>query len=88
MKEYYPLIIFDQRFQIGYVTQRNQNFVLCKDNLGDNNFFVIITKHTELKMISDGHENSRIELFQMIRPNFDVFMKKNKPKDDTLTDTV
>ena len=63
MKTYYPIQVIDLRFQIDYVTPKKiRLFEEYEKAPGNTNLYVILIKHREINMVSDGNKNTGIEL--------------------------
>ena len=55
MKDYYPIQITDLRFQVDHISPKKiKHFEEYDDNLVNTYLYVILIKHREIKMISDG----------------------------------
>ena len=84
MRTYYPLQINGSRFQMYLVTPKKiQIFQDWDVDSTVINFFVVLIKHVEIKMISDMNKFREIELYQM---KLKEFMKKYKVKTATMTE--
>ena len=63
MKTFYPIQIIDLRFQIDHVTPKKIRLFEEYEDAPDNtNLFVILIKHREINMVSDGNKITGIEL--------------------------
>ena len=63
MKTYYPIQVIDLRFQIDYVTPKKIRLFEEYENAPENtNLYVILIKHREINMVSDGNKITGIEL--------------------------
>ena len=63
MKTFYPIQVIDLRFQIDYVTPKKNRLVEEYENAPENtNFYVILLKHREINIVSDGNKITGIEL--------------------------
>ena len=86
MKTYYTKQINDLGFQIGLVTAKKiQRFEKYVDAPTHINLYVILIKHREIRMISDGNEINGVEIIQITILNLKDFMEKDEPKDETFT---
>ena len=63
MKTFYPIQVIDLRFQIDYKTPKKIRLFEEYENTPENtNLYVILIKHRENIMISDGNKITAIEL--------------------------
>ena len=63
MKTFYPIQIIDLRFQIDYVTPKKIKLFEEYENApGNTNLYIILIKHREINMVSDGNKITGIEL--------------------------
>ena len=63
MKSFYPNQVIDLRFQIDYVTPKKiRLFEEYEETPENTNIYVILIKHREINMVSDGNEITGIEL--------------------------
>ena len=63
MKAFYPIQVIDLRFQIDYVAPKKIRLFEEYENAPENsNLYVILIKHREINMVSDGSKITRIEL--------------------------
>ena len=63
MKDYYPIQIFDLRFQVDHISPKKiELFEEYDPNPTNTNLYVILIKHREIKMISDGHKIISVEI--------------------------
>ena len=63
MKTFYPIQVIDLRFQIDYVTPKKIRLFEEYENAPENtNLYVILIKHRETNMVSDGNKITGIEL--------------------------
>ena len=63
MKKYYPIQIIDLRFQVDHISPKKVRlFEEYDDNPTNTNLYVILIKHREIKMISDGNKIIRVEV--------------------------
>ena len=63
MKEYYPIQIIDLRFQVDHISPKKiRLFEEYDDNPTNTNLYVILIKHWEIKMISDGNKIISVEV--------------------------
>ena len=63
IKAFYPVQIIDLRFQIDYITPNKiRLFEEYENTPGNTNLYVILIKHRENKMVSDGNKITGIEL--------------------------
>ena len=63
MKVFYPIQVIDLRFQIDYVTPKKIRLFVEYEKAPENtNLYVILTKHREINMVSDGNKITGIEL--------------------------
>ena len=63
MKTFYPIQIIDLRFQIDYVTPQKIRLFEEYENAPDNTIiYVILIKHREINMVSDGNKITGIDL--------------------------
>ena len=63
MKTFYPIQVIDLRFQIDYVTPKKIRLFEEYENAPENtNLYVILIKHREINMVSDGNKITGIEL--------------------------
>ena len=63
MKTFYPIQVIDLRFQIDYITPKKIRLFQEYENAPENtNLFVILIKHREINMVSDGNKITGIQL--------------------------
>ena len=63
MKTFYPIQVIDLRFQIDYITPKKIRLFEEYENAPENtNLYVILIKHREINMVSDGNKITGIEL--------------------------
>ena len=63
MKTFYPIQVIDLRFQIDYVTPKKIGLFEEYENAPENtNLYVILIKHREINIVSDGIKITGIEL--------------------------
>ena len=63
MKNYYPIQIIDLRFQVYQISPKTiRLFEEYNDNPTNTNLYVILIKHREIKMISDGKKIISVEV--------------------------
>ena len=63
MEEYYPIQIIDLRFQVDHIPPKKiRLFEEYDDNPTNNNLYVILIKHREIKMIFDGNKIISVEV--------------------------
>ena len=63
MKEYYPIQIIDLRFQVDHISSKKIRLIEeYDDNPTNTNLYVILIKHREIKMISDGNKIISVEV--------------------------
>ena len=63
MKTFYPIQVIDLRFQIDYVTPKKIRLFEEYENAPENtNLYVVLIKHREINMVSDGNKITGIEL--------------------------
>ena len=63
MKAFYPIQVNDLRFQIDYITPKEIRLFEDFENAPENtNSYVILIKHRESKMVSDGNKITGTEL--------------------------
>ena len=63
MKTFYPIQVIDLRFQIDYVSPKKiRLFKEYEDTPENTNLYVILIKHREINMVSDGNKITGIEL--------------------------
>ena len=63
MKTFYPIQVIDLRFQIDYVTPKKIRLFEEYEEAPENtNLYVILIKHREVNMVSDGNKITGIEL--------------------------
>ena len=63
MKTFYPIQVIDLRFQIDYITPKKIRLFEEYKNAPDNtNLYVILIKHREINMVSDGNKITGNEL--------------------------
>ena len=62
METFYPIQVIDLRFQIDYVTPKKIRLFEKYENAPENtNLYVILTKHREINIVSDGNKITGIE---------------------------
>ena len=65
IKTFYPIQVCDLRFQIDYITPKKIRLFEEYENAPENtNFYVILIKHREIKMVSDGKKLPELKLFK------------------------
>ena len=63
MKTFYPIQVIDLRFQIKYITPKRIRLFEEYENAHENtNLYVILIKHRETNMVSDGNKITGTEL--------------------------
>ena len=63
MKKYYPIQIIDLRFQVDHISPKKiRLFEEYDNNPVNTNLYVILIKHREIKMISDGNKIIGVEV--------------------------
>ena len=63
MKKYYPIQIIDLRFQVDHISLKKiRLFEEYENNPANTNLYVILIKHREIKMISDGSKIIGVEV--------------------------
>ena len=63
MKTFYPIQVIGLGFQIDYITPKKIRLFEEYENAPENiNLYVILIKHREIKMFSDGNKITGIEL--------------------------
>ena len=63
IKKYYPFQIIDLRFQADHISPKKiRLFEEYEDNPANTNFYIILIKHREFKMISDGNKIISVEV--------------------------
>ena len=63
MKSFYPIQVIDLRFQMDYVTPKKiRLFEEYEETPENTNLYVILIKHREINMVSDGNKITGIEL--------------------------
>ena len=63
MKTFYPIQVVDLRFQHVYITPKRKRYFEKYGTAPDHtNLYVILIKHNEIKMVSDGNKITGIEL--------------------------
>ena len=63
MKIYYPIQIVDPRIQVDHISQKkNRLFGEYIDNPVNTTLYIIVKKHREIKMVSDGYEIVSVEV--------------------------
>ena len=66
MKTFYHIQVIDLRFQIDYIPPKKIRLFEEYENAPENtNFYVILIKHREINMVSDGNKITGIELIEM-----------------------
>ena len=56
MKKFFPIQIIDLRYQVDHITTKKiKLFEEHRAALNDEELIVILIKHRQIKMISDGH---------------------------------
>ena len=67
MKTFYPIQVIDLRFQVDYITSKKIRLFEEYENAPENtNSYVILIKHREINMVSDGNRITGIELVQSL----------------------
>ena len=57
MKTFYPIQVIDLRYQNDYVTPKKIRLFMEYENAPENtSFYVILIKHREINMVSDGNK--------------------------------
>ena len=88
MKTFYPIQLIDLRFQIDYITPKKIKLFEEYENAPENTkLCVILIKHREIKMVSDGNKITGIELIYMKVLNFKNLMKKYILEKDTMNES-
>ena len=88
MKNRNPIQVNDLRFQVHPVNPLK--IQLWFENSGDTNiasFLMILIRHREIKMISDGNKINRLLLFILIIPKLKSFVKKISVKHKTMNES-
>ena len=63
MKKYYPIQIIDLRFQVDHISPKKiRHFEEYENNPVNTDLYVILMKHREIKMISDGNKIIGVEV--------------------------
>ena len=63
MKDYYLIQIIDLRFQVDHISpKKTRLFEEYDDNPTNTNLYIILIKHREIKMISDGKKIISVEV--------------------------
>ena len=63
MKTFYPIEVIDRRFQIEFITPKKIRLFEEYQNAPENtNLYVILIKHRDFFMVSDGKKITGIEL--------------------------
>ena len=63
MKTFYPIQVIHLRFQIDYITPKKIRHLEKYKNAPENtNLYVILIKHREIRIVSDGNKITGIEL--------------------------
>ena len=63
MKTYYPIQLFDLRFQIHYVKPNKARLFAEYESAPEHtNLYVLLMKHKEIEKVSDGNKKTGIEL--------------------------
>ena len=63
MKDYYPIQTIDLRFQVDHISpKKTRLFEEYNLNPANTNLYVILIKHREIKMISDGNKIISVEI--------------------------
>ena len=63
MKTFYPIHVFDLKFQFANITPTKIRLFEEYENAPDNtNLYVLLIKRKEIKMVSDGNKITGIEL--------------------------
>ena len=63
MKNYYPIQIIDLRFQVDHISpKKNRLFEEYDPNPNNTVLYIILIKHREIKMISDGNKIISVEV--------------------------
>ena len=77
MKTFYPIQVNDLGFQIDYITPKKIRLFEEYENTPDNtNLYVILIKHREIRMVSDGKKITGIEFIKLIIQKSRDFMRK------------
>ena len=90
MKNEYPIHLLDLRFQVDHVTPKKIKLFeeFNTDPLNVNaRIFVILVKHRQFELMSDGNKFIEVKVIKMKRINFIDFMKKFNSKTDTLNES-
>ena len=62
-ENYYPIQILDLRFQVDHISPKKiRIFEEYDDNPVNTNLYVILIKHREIKMITDGNKIISVEV--------------------------
>ena len=84
MKTFSFIQVTDLRFQIDYVTpKKSRPFEEYETAHERNILYVLLIKHKEIKMVSDGYELTGIEPIQMTMLYLEDFLEKYNLKNDT-----
>ena len=88
MKTYYAIQLKDLRFQIHHISPKKLRiFEEYDENPVNTNFYMILMKHREIKMISDRVKITSVEVIKQMRIlDFKDFMRKFNLKDDTMNE--
>ena len=63
IKTFYPNQVIDLEFQIDYITPKKNRLFEGYENTPENtNLYVILIKHRQINLVSDGNKNTGIEL--------------------------
>ena len=63
MKNYYPIQLIDLRFQVDHIPPKKiRLFEEYDDNPANTILYLILIKHREIKMISDGNKIISVEV--------------------------
>ena len=85
MKNFYPFQVIDLRLQVDHFTPRKiQIFQEFSEDPDNERLFIILIRHRQIEVISDGNKIIEVKVIQMKILNFRDFMKKYNLKHDTM----
>ena len=92
MKKFYPIQVNDLNFQgdpvyLKEIQLVNEYKSEPHNTHRNDKLFAILIKHREIKLISDGKENTRVKFKKVTFLSMKNFIKKYNLKDDTLTES-
>ena len=71
MKKFYPIQVVDLRLQVDHITPKKIHlFEEFSENPDNERLFIILIRHRQIEMISDGKKNSRSYGYISIQINF------------------